>query len=535
MKRFAQLYRQLDSSNKINDKIDNLVEFFRSSPDEDRLWALYFLTGNKIKKHVTSTQLKQWTREEAGIPDWLFKESYQYVGDLSETIALLFPQVEGWNDGTLQYWVLKLEGLKQQSEGKRRQFIVNTWKQLNQVERFAFNKLLSGSFRVGVSAKTVVNALAKLSKLDAAVISHRLSGNWHPQDTTFEKLILSESATDDVSRPYPFCLAYALDKELEELGVPGDYLIEWKWDGVRAQIISREGELFIWSRGEDLVTDAFPELHELLQKLPDGTAIDGEIAVFKQGRISTFNDLQARLGRKKVSTEMLEQSPVKIIAYDLLEVDGEDIRQKPAVKRRKLLEDIVDETNSEKILLSELVEVDSWQELERVKKESREKLAEGLMLKGKQTAFEVGRKKGVWWKWKVDPFSLDTVLLYAQRGHGRRANLYTDFTLAVWDDEGSLVPIAKAYSGLTDDELKKIDKWIKQNTKEKFGPVRSVKAEQVFEIGFEGIQKSNRHKSGVSLRFPRILRWRHDKPHTEANKLSDAFKLLEIYEGYGKK
>jgi len=342
-------------------------------------------------------------------------------------------------------------------------------------------------------------------------------------------LIRAENPLDDISRPYPFYLAYALEGEPENLGSPADWQLERKWDGIRGQLIVREDNLFVWSRGEELVTDKFPEYHPLAKLLPNGVVIDGEILPFKDGKPLTFNVLQTRIGRKNVTKKILESAPVILMAYDLLEYEGKDIRQTPLRERRALLEKVLAENPTHGlILLSEIVDVDQWQQAAEVRADSRAHFSEGLMVKRLDSDYKIGRKKGDWWKWKVDPLTIDAVMIYAQQGSGRRANLYTDYTFAVWDEE-KLVPFAKAYSGLTDKEFNKITAWVRKNTKERFGPVRSVKPELVFELAFEGINASSRHKSGVALRFPRMLRWRTDKKIEEANTLADLKKMLEVY------
>ncbi|MBS1504438.1 MAG: ATP-dependent DNA ligase, partial [Bacteroidetes bacterium] len=403
-------------------------------------------------------------------------------------------------------------------------------------ERFVFNKILTGGFRVGVSQNLVIKALSEVTGLDAATLTHRIMGNWQPETYHYKQLIEAQQASDDISRPYPFFLAYPIQETSEKqrsveelqntLGEASEWQAEWKWDGIRAQMIKRDGHIFIWSRGEDLATDKFPELHPFLNALPDGTVLDGEILSFSQGKPLPFNVLQTRIGRKNLSKKILEESPVAVIAYDCLEYQGEDIRYKSQQERRQVLERLQAATSfPEYFRLSPLIPFNSWDELALVREQSRAMIAEGVMLKRKSAHYQVGRRRGDWWKWKIDPLSVDAVMVYAQKGHGRRADLYTDYTFAVWDGD-KLVPFAKAYSGLTDQEISKVDYFVKRNTLEKFGPVRTVKPELVFEIGFEGINRSNRHKSGVALRFPRILRWRHDKPKEEADTIETLRALL---------
>jgi DNA ligase-1 len=371
----------------------------------------------------------------------------------------------------------------------------------------------------------MTRALAQHAEVEENALTHRLMGNWRAETTTYEELIESSNPADQLSKPYPFYLAYAVEGEVQELGNVADWQAEWKWDGIRGQIIIRNNELFVWSRGEELVTDKFPEFQELLEALPNGTVLDGEIIPFKEGKPLNFATMQTRISRKNVSKAILKSAPIVMIAYDILELDGQDLRETPMEERRKLLVQLVKNQESEKLMLSQVLDLNSWEKLIEIRSTSRENNAEGLMLKRKDSTYKIGRKKGDWWKWKVDPLTIDAVMIYAMRGHGRRANLYTDYTFAVWDGE-KLVPFAKAYSGLTDKEIKRVDAFVKKNTVDKFGPVRSVTPELVFEIAFEGIAKSSRHKSGVALRFPRIHRWREDKPAGEANTMEDLMKML---------
>jgi DNA ligase-1 len=374
----------------------------------------------------------------------------------------------------------------------------------------------------------MVNALAKTVNLESSVIAHRISGNWDPSTTSFEELLSEQSTTTDHSKPYPFYLAYALEDGLESLGVPEEWQAEWKWDGIRGQIIKRNNHLFVWSRGEDLITEKFPEYHILTNKLPDGTVLDGEILPYKEGQVLNFSVLQTRIGRKNITKKNLQEAPAGFFAYDLLELNGEDIRHLSLTERRAALETLVNSLQLSFIQLSPIVTFTEWNQLATIREQSRAINSEGLMLKRKGSAYQVGRKRGDWWKWKIDPLTIDAVMVYAQKGTGRRSNLYTDYTFAVKDGE-KLVTFAKAYSGLTDKEFAQVDAFVKKNSLEKFGPVRTVKPELVFEIAFEGIAASSRHKSGVALRFPRISRWRTDKKADEINTLEDLKKMLEIY------
>ncbi|WP_207429307.1 ATP-dependent DNA ligase [Pedobacter sp. SYSU D00535] len=527
MRDFACLFSDLDETNKTNEKVAVLKEYFLSVPDEDKIQTLALFTGRKPKRQINSSLLKQYAMEMAGIPTWLFEESYQVVGDLAETIALLLPEPAGEQTKSLSDWIAEIRSLVNFTEEDRRSWLLNAWDTMGYQERFVFNKILTGSFRVGVSQNLIIKALADISGLESATLTHRIMGNWDPLSFSFQELLQEQDASDDVSRPYPFCLAYAIQEtsdkqktadEIEaELGNPAEWQAEWKWDGIRAQAIHRKGTIFIWTRGEELATDKFPELHDFLLSLPDGTVLDGEAICFSEGKPLPFNVLQTRIGRKNLSKKILAESPMAFIAYDCIEFNGEDIRHKTLADRRRILEQLhSDSPHQDVFQLSPVVEFNSWADLYELRLASREYHAEGFMLKRLDSPYQTGRKRGDWWKWKVDPLSVDAVMIYAQKGHGRRADLYTDYTFAVWDGD-KLVAFAKAYSGLTDKEIRQVDNFVKRNTIEKFGPVRTVKPQLVFEIGFEGINKSNRHKSGVALRFPRILRWRHDKKIEDAD------------------
>ncbi|MXV14221.1 ATP-dependent DNA ligase [Hufsiella ginkgonis] len=535
MKAFAQLFADLDETNKTNEKVRILKDYFVAVSDQDKIHTLALFTGRKPKRQINSTLVRTWAMEMAGIPGWLFEESYHVVGDLGETIALLLPGNTSSQDKSLAEWIEEINHLGNLDEEERRTWLRASWASMDQQERFVFNKVLTGSFRVGVSQNLIIKALADLSGLDTATLTHRIMGNWDPLTFSYPQLMQEQDASDDFSRPYPFYLAYAIQETSDQvksaaqigetLGDPADWQAEWKWDGIRAQAI-RRGESFIWTRGEELATEKFPELHDFLADLPDGTVLDGEAICYSEGHPLPFNVLQTRIGRKNLSKKILAESPMVFIAYDCLEYQGEDTRGLPLTSRRKILEDLQLATrHPEAFMISPVVNFSGWEELYALRMQSREYHAEGFMLKKRSSVYQVGRKRGDWWKWKVDPLSVDAVMVYAQKGHGRRADLYTDYTFAVWDGD-KLVPFAKAYSGLTDKEIGQVDHFIKRNTIEKFGPVRTVKPELVFEIGFEGINQSTRHKSGVALRFPRILRWRQDKKMEEADTIESLKAML---------
>ena len=529
MKRFAELITELDQTTKTNVRLEALVRYFEASHETDILWAVALFTGRRPKRPMTSTRLREWAAEHANIPLWLFEESYHIVGDLAETIALMLPPnaVEP-DEQRLSDWITLIRSMQGLEEEAQKDQVFEAWERLNREGRFVFNKLLTGGFRIGVSQKMMTKALARYLDKDEAAIAHRLMGNWHPDDTSFDTLLRSDDQGDDLSKPYPFYLAYALEEDPDGLGDPAEWQAEWKWDGIRGQVIVRDDVCYVWSRGEELVTDKYPEYAAFADALPNGTVIDGEILAYRDGVPLNFHVLQTRIGRKTVGKKILEEAPVVFMAYDLLEWEGKDIREEPLTTRREHLETLVKQSDGSSLLLSPVVAFDDWASLTETRTQSREYYAEGLMLKRKSAPYQVGRKRGDWWKWKVDPLTIDAVMIYAMRGHGRRANLYTDYTFAAHDG-GQLVPFTKAYSGLTDKEFRAVDAFVKQNTIERFGPVRSVTPELVFEIAFEGIAESKRHKSGVALRFPRMKRWRKDKKMEEANTLDDLKALLKQY------
>lgn len=530
MKRFTDLFTAIDQTTKTNEKVAALVDYLADSDDRNSLYAIALLIGNRPRRPVKTSDLKEWAAAAAGIPIWLFEESYHIVGDLAEAIALvLLPNLFSRRDFQLPDVIDELSKLSEYTDERKKETILGYWWHLNKDERYVFTKLITGHFRMGVSRQLIIKALSVHLGLDGAAVAHRLMGKWAPMEETMASLFAEHASGGRVFQPYPFCLAYQLDNTLESLGDITDWYIEKKLDGIRGQIIVRDGQLFVWSRGEDLLTDKFPEFGPLAGTLPDGTVIDGEIIPWKDGRPLSFQLMQTRIGRKNLSQKSLKDAPLVMVCYDLLEWNGEDIRDMPMHYRRNLLETLLSPPSlpHDVLLLSETLPFNNWSEVELFRKRAREFRCEGVMLKRKDSVYGSGRRRGGWWKWKTDPLTTDGVLIYAQSGHGRRANLYTDYTFAVWDEDGTLVPFAKAYSGLTDREITKLDTWIKRNTLERFGPVRSVTPHHVFEIAFEGIQQSSRHKSGVALRFPRILRWRQDKSPESANTRADLLQLID--------
>ncbi len=529
MKAFAELFSRIDQTTKTTVKVGALAEYLASAPEEDKLWTVALFSGRRPKRTITTTYLREWAAEKAGYPLWLFEEAYPIVGDLAETIALILPPATQQSDEGLTYWIRYLQVASKMDETDRKEAVTAAWDRLDTMERFLFNKLLTGGFRVGVSQKLMTRALSRATGKDEAELAHRLMGNWTPDTTSWHTLIEADDAGADASRPYPFYLAYALEDAPETLGEPSDWRAEWKWDGIRGQLILREGNHFVWSRGEELMTDRFPELARALDFLPMGTVIDGEILAWSEDGPLPFNALQKRIGRKTVPKSLLRDAPVIVYAYDLLECEGQDLRDRPFKDRRAGLEDMLGALPSDApVRLSPQLAFGSWVDLIKERERARDMRAEGLMLKKAGSPYLAGRKKGDWWKWKLAPLTIDAVMIYAQSGHGRRANLFTDFTFAVWQGN-ELVPFTKAYSGLTDAEFREITAWVRKNTQQRFGPVRQVTPEHVFEIAFEGIHESSRHKSGVALRFPRMARWRKDKPVQEANTLEDLKDILRVY------
>ena len=529
MKRFAALYEALDRTTSTNEKVAALGTYFASTPPEDAAWAVWFLIGRRLKRFLPSRLLAGWAMAEAGIPDWLFEESYASVGDLAETISLVLDgrgDREPAPDLPLSRWMterlLPLRGLP--PEDQRRE-VAAWWRGLPRWENFVLNKLLTGELRVGVSQTLVERALAQMAGVPPPAIAHRLMGTWEPTADFYSALFSPDTGDEDDARPYPFYLASPLEDPVESLGDPGEWLVEWKWDGIRAQLIRRGGGVHLWSRGEELITERFPELARgALSLLPDGTVLDGEILAFRKGRPLPFAILQRRIGRKKLTEKVLAEAPAAFVAYDLLEHEGRDLREMSLVERREILERLL-ELGRPLFPVSSRIAAATWEEVAQARTEARERGVEGLMLKRLSSPYRTGRRRGDWWKWKIDPFTLDAVLVYAQAGHGRRANLFTDYTFAVWSGS-ELVPVAKAYSGLSDEEIATLDGWIRRHTLQKFGPVRAVEPVQVFELAFEGIALSTRHKSGIAVRFPRIARWRTDKTPDQADTLEGIRRLL---------
>jgi DNA ligase-1 len=546
MKQFAALYRELDATTSSLAKQAALQRYLQEAPAPDAAWAVYFLAGGKPRQLAPTKLLRLLAQEAAGLPEWLFDESYEAVGDLAETISLLLPAPTDVHDMGLAEWIeAHLLPLRKMQAEALPDALRAQWRRLATDERLVYFKLITGGFRVGVSKLQVTQALAAVGALDPKRVAQRLMGYTHisgqPTAADYAALISPESGGErdqkTSGQPYPFFLAHPFTMPVEQfdaaLGPPAQWIVEWKWDGIRAQLVKRAGQVWLWSRGEELVTDRFPELAVMGDALPDGTVLDGEIVVWRDDRVQSFAELQKRIGRKTLGARLLREIPVVLLAYDLLEWQGRDLRLLPQQERRALLDELLARVQHPSLIASPLLHGDGWPDLARQREAARAMGVEGMMLKQRDAHYGVGRTKdvGVWWKWKIDPLSIDAVLVYAQRGHGRRASLYSDYTFAVWDGppeaaDRKLVPFAKAYSGLTDAEMAKVDAVIRKTTIESFGPVRSVRPTLVFELGFEGIARSTRHKSGIAVRFPRMLRWREDKTVEDADTLQTLAALL---------
>ena len=565
MREFVELFHALDVSTSTAVKVAALRRYLTAAGDRDAAWAVYFLAGGKPRQSVGSRALRDYAISASGLPEWLFDECYDAVGDLAETIALLLPAPTRASTGSLAEWIEeRLLPLREQPPDEVAAALHSAFEELDTRERFVFVKLIGGGFRVGVSKLLVIRALAEHAQLDAKIIAQRMMGytdkTMRPEPMRYRALIARDDAGAVAAHPFPFFLAHPLQIPLaefeRELGTPDHWQIEWKYDGIRAQLVRRDGGSWLWSRGEELIDEAFPDVIDAFAGLDDGTVLDGEIVIWREDRPAPFAQLQRRIARKRLTAKLLQDAPARLISFDLIEFGGADWRGRPQHERRAALEMLA---ASHGFTVTPLVAGSSWDELARLRSESRVRAVEGLMLKHRDAIYRVGRTRDPggahWWKWKIDPYAVDAVLVYAQPGHGRRASLFTDYTFAVWDRAPQdaaeaqayvgallagespaeaqarglpvLVPFAKAYSGLTDAEIRQVDATVRHSTIERFGPVRSVVPATVFELGFEGIQRSPRHRSGIAVRFPRMLRWRSDKPLHEADTLAVLEGLLE--------
>jgi DNA ligase-1 len=544
MDRFARLYDAIDQTTSTNAKVSAMAAYFAEAPPADAAWAVFFLTGRRLKRLVPYVAVHDWALAATGLPSWILEECYSVVGDGAETAALVLDQLGTGDSGlgtgdsepiTLARWVEeRIIPLRGMDPDAQREHVTRWWRPLDRLQRFVLLKMVTGELRVGVSQTLVVRALAHASGLPVATVAARLMGDWTPSADWFATIMAADSTDVDLSRPYPFFLASPLEGDPVSLGDVTDWLLEWKWDGIRAQLVRRGGAVHLWSRGEELITNRFPEITAAATHLPDGTVLDGEVLAYRDGRPLPFSALQQRIGRQKQVAQMARAVPVVFMAYDILEEGGRDIRDLPLSERRaRLVRQLAPgsdagepESGAGVLRASPLVTTPSWTELATEREGSRARGVEGLMLKRAASPYGVGRRRGDWWKWKIDPYTIDAVLIYAQPGSGKRASLLTDYTFGVWD-EGALVPVAKAYSGLSNEEIAEMDRWIRRHTVERFGPVRHVQPVHVFELGFEAIARSTRHRSGIAVRFPRMLRWRKDKRPEEADTLENVRRLLE--------
>jgi DNA ligase-1 len=527
MRRFAALYDAIDSTTSTNAKVAAMVKYFGEAPPADAAWTVFFLTGRRLKRLVSYIAIRDWTLAATGLEEWLLGECYAVVGDGAETAALVLDQVavDATEDVPLAEWVdARILPLRDLDPAAQQARVSRWWASLDRLQRFMLLKILTGELRVGVSQTLVVRALAQAAGLPATTIAARIMGEWTPSAGWFNGLLSHAHTDEDRSRPYPFFLASPLDAPVESLGPREDWIAEWKWDGIRAQLVRRADAVHLWSRGEELVTHRFPEIAAAATRLPDGTVLDGEVLGFRDDRPLPFSALQQRIGRQKQVAQMARAVPVVFMAYDVLEDRGVDVRQRALDERRHVLEEHLALPGV--LRTSAIVTAPGWSDLAALRSTSRALGVEGLMLKRRSSPYGVGRRRGDWWKWKIDPYTIDAVLIYAQPGSGRRASLLTDYTFGVWHD-GELVPIAKAYSGLSNEEIAELDKWIRRHTRERFGPVRHVDPIHVFELGFEGIAASTRHRSGIAVRFPRMLRWRTDKKAEDADTLEHVRQILE--------
>jgi len=556
MRRFTELYWRLDATTKTNEKVAALRDYFAAAPPGDAACALDVLAGGRRLRAVSTALLRQWAAEAAAIPAWLVEECYAHVGDLAETLALLLPDPPpsdasaaeaagvGMGMGLEECLLTTVEGLRGRDESAQRLTVEQVWRRLAPRERIVWHKLITGGCRVGVSRTLAARALADVAGVEVDVMLHRLAGGEVGDAAGFRRLLDPAASPADSRRPYPFFLAAALEGPPGDLGPVAEWIAEWKWDGMRAQVVRRGDDVAVWSRGEELVNEAFPEIVAAAAELPPGAVLDGELLAARGDELLGFAALSRRSGRRRVPRRLLEEVPCVFVAYDLLEHAGADLRGQPLAARRRRLEGIVGvpctagaaggaaaaagaDDVGPRLLLSPRLEAASWEGLARLRAESRARGVEGLMLKRLDSGYGAGRVRGDWWKWKIEPLEIDAVLLYAQAGHGRRAGLHSDYTLGVWH-EGRLVPVAKAYSGLPDTEIVEIDRIVRATTVEKHGPVRVVQPTQVFQLAFEGVATSKRHKAGVAVRFPRIVRWRRDKSPPDAGTLADLRGMLPV-------
>jgi DNA ligase-1 len=527
MKSFVELFDAIDQTNKSREKIKALVHFLEVSNDEDSLWAIALIYGKKPKRTISSRQLKEWATELSPFPEWLFEETLSSVGDLAETIAYILPESLEQSELSLSEWMTEIMALSNRGEEEKHSYVLRSWSTLNISYKLVFNKLITGSFRIGISKKNLIKAIAQKTQRKESDITYKLSGEWNAWTHSLDQLLNDEGMASDLSKPYPLFFAQSIKSEATSLGDINNWQIEYKWDGLRAQLIKRNGELFLWSKDEDLITKAFPEFEVLKETIDDGIVLDGQVLAFRD-RILPLQHLQKRINRKNLSKKLLQEAPVVFRAFDIMEYKGKDVRHEALSKRRIMLEKAIGKSPIEPLQISPIIKASSWNDANILRLNSRDLQAVGLLMKDISSPYEEGISSEKWWEWKTDSFHIDAVMLYASKGYGQHSNVYNELTFAVWDKE-KLLPFTKASAGLTITELKELDQFVKQHTKERFGPVRSVDAELVFEIAFEAIQASSRHKSGIVLRSPRIARWRKDKKADAAGTIEELHALLDAF------
>lgn len=523
MKFYAELYKALKRNNRESDILELLIDYFSKVCERDKIWTLYILSEGKVKKKFRSQLLKECACEYTGIPDWLFEESYRFTGDLIETLSLILPEKETDSHRTLSGWMDFVNTINLTDESEMKEKIIKAWKDLDHSEKYVFNKLITGSLRSGLKDKVLIKALSEFFNIEPNIIARRLKSEWHPDKISFKELFSGDDPNDVISKPYAFFTEEVMETESEELGLPGDWLAEWKFTGIRVQIIFRQGDIFIWTEDEDLITDKFPEFENLKNILPEGTVFEGVLLCYGNGKPLPLTYLKTRTGRKNINRKTMIEFPVVFIAYDILEYNGNDIRHKVLAERKEIISNIKSQiSNSELLKFSQEINFKDWEELRKMRAKSGDFKAKGILLK-KKISVRLPECKDKFLIWKPEPLSIDTVLIYAMKGE--RTDLFTEYTFGIWD-EGKLVSIAKVNSGLTEVEIREVSEFVKNNTLEKFGPVRTVKPELVFEIAFESISESKRHKSGLVLHLPGITRWKKDKKIEEVFILENLKKLI---------
>jgi len=515
MRLFGQLLQACLQEPKTLQKISLLSDYFNEESPENMPMALHFLMGENMGRFCSGRQLREWAAQLLGLPDWLVDESYEALGDNSETISLLFPNKPSSLAHDLKAVCERIQQLKSEPIDVKKDWIIDVWSKSSRDDIYTFNKLLGGGIRIGASKKNVLKALSRTVHLDVDILEQRLLGTWEPTKIAYDALVNPDDIAGKGTCPYPFFLASPIQDVDATLMPFSDWQIEPKWDGIRAQLVHRQEGTQLWSRGNDLISDQFPDILDSASELPYGV-YDGEVLAWGADGPQPFADLQKRLNRKKVTRQLLASIPCIMMLYDCLEFEGVDVREQALHERCKKIRDL-----RPPFYTSNPLTLNGVSALNDYVKNARNNRVEGVIIKRLSSAYKSGRVRGDWWKLKVDPLLLDVVIMYAQKGKGIRSGLFTDYTFGVWDNN-QLVPIGKAYSGLTNDEIKQVHQILNNHLTDRFGPVRGVSPCVVLEVAFDSIQESPRHKSGLALRFPRINRLRLDKPVEEANSLEDA-------------